>query len=302
MAAVPTTTANAIDICYEVYEPGGDGPVAAATGDAETILFVSGLGSQMITWEPDFFAPLTDAGHRVVRFDNRDVGLTTKFARTGGLDELLAAFGGEEIDPPYRLSDMARDAVGLLDALGIDRAHVVGSSMGGMIAQTFAIEHRDRLASLTSIMSTTGEPDVGAPSPEVVGVLLQPSPTEREPAIEHAVATHRAIGSPTLFDEDRARRKATEAYDRCFNPTGTLNQIMAIAASGDRAEGLAALDAPTLVVHGEADPLVGVSGGRRTAELVAGAELHVHAEMGHDIPRPLWPDVIDAILRLVERA
>ena len=299
---MPTTTANDIEIFYEVYEPGRDGPTGDVTGDRETVVFVSGLGSQLVTWEPEFFAPLLEAGHRVIRFDNRDVGLSEKFAGTAGLDELFAAFGGEEVDAPYRLSDMAADVVGLLDAVGIERAHVVGASMGGMIAQTVAIEHRDRVASLTSIMSTTGEPDVGAPTPEVIGVLLKTAPADREGAIEHGVATHRAIGSPTLFDEERARRKAALAYDRCHNPAGTLNQIIAIAASGHRAEGLAALDAPTLVVHGEADPLVGVSGGRRTAELVSGAELQVHEEMGHDIPAPLWPDVIGGITRLIARA
>ena len=300
---MPVISANAIDICFEVYEPGHDGPLGGPTGTTrETVVFVSGLGSQMITWEPEFFAPLLDAGHRVVRFDNRDVGLSSKVDSSLTVDDLLGALGGAPVEAPYLLSDMAADLLALLDALGLDRVHVVGSSMGGMIAQTFAIEHRDRLASLTSIMSTTGEPDVGAPDPAILGVLLAPSPADRDGAIEHTVTTHRAIGSPTLFDEERARRKAALAYDRCHHPRGTLNQIVAIALSGDRAAGLAALDAPTLVIHGEADPLVGVSGGRRTAELVVGSTLQVHDEMGHDIPSDLWPEVTGAIAQQVARA
>lgn len=192
--------------------------------------------------------------------------------------------------------------IAVLDDLGIDRVHVVGTSMGGMIAQTMAIEHRERLASLTSIMSTTGDLDVGQPKPEVLPTVLGGGAEGREAIIEATVDTFRAIGSPEHFDEELTRAAAARAYDRAHDPNAQSRQLVATIASGSRSEALRSVSIPTLVVHGDADPLVDVSGGRRTAEVIPGAELLVIEGMGHDIPRVFQPQVIEAVLALVSRA
>lgn len=290
---MPTIAANDIEICYESF---GD-------DDAPPILLVMGLGAQMTLWSPGFISELLDRGFRVIRFDNRDAGLSTK---TDGpppdVMAMYAAFAsGQPIDAPYTLSLLASDAVGLLDALEIPAAHIVGASMGGMIVQTIAIEHPDRVLSLTSIMSTTGHTEVGQPDPEAMMALLSPVPEGREAVIESSVSTSRLI-SGDLFDETESRRVATESYDRCFNPAGTMFQIAAIAASGDRTDGLAALDMPTLVIHGRQDRLVTLSGGEATAKAVPGAELLVFGLMGHDMPRRYWPQMADAIFNIAARA
>jgi pimeloyl-ACP methyl ester carboxylesterase len=259
----------------------------------------------MTAWDDDFCAGLVDRGFYVTRYDNRDVGLSSKIEDRGHHDlaaTMLRAAAGEAIEAPYLLSDMAADAVGLLDELGIDAAHIVGASMGGMIAQTIAIEHPERVLSLTSIMSTTGELTVGQATPEAIQRLLTKRPTDRDAVIEMGVETSRIIGSPDHFDEERTRAKAGEYYDRAYYPAGYARQIVGIWASGSRAEGLAALDVPTLVIHGEVDPLVTLSGGQRTAELIPGAELLVIEGMGHDLPPALWPQVIDAITSHVASA
>jgi pimeloyl-ACP methyl ester carboxylesterase len=263
----------------------------------EPLLLVMGLGAQYIVWPEAFVARMVDRGFFVVRFDNRDVGLSTK-PDVGALDtaaEILGALTGTPPTAPYLLTDMADDAVAVLDALGIDSAHVVGASMGGMIAQTIAIEHRDRVRSLTSIMSTTGDPTVGAPSPEILGVLLAPAPTTREEALERGVVTSVAIGSPGLVDEDEARERASAAWDRCAYPEGTAHQLLAIVASPDRTPALRQLDIPTLVIHGDKDPLVTPSGGEATAAAVPGAEHLVIEGMGHDHAKIFWDRIIDAI-------
>lgn len=286
--------ANGVTICYETFGDPGDEP----------LLLVMGLGSQLIHWPVELCEALVDRGFYVIRYDNRDTGLSTKIPDTGGqfLTTFLALAQGEPAEVPYLLRDMAADAVGLLDVLGVASAHVVGASMGGMIAQTIAIEHPDRVRTLTSIMSTTGEQDVGQPSPEAMAGLMQPVPTTREAAIESGVATRRLIGSPDAFDEEHAREVAAAAYDRCWHPSGTARHLLAIAASGSRADGLRALAVPTLVIHGDADPLVTPSGGRRTAELIPGAELLMLEGMGHDLPTPFIGPIVEAITALASRA
>jgi pimeloyl-ACP methyl ester carboxylesterase len=290
---MPTIAANDIEICYESF---GD-------DDAPVILLVMGLGAQMTLWSPGFVSELLERGFRVIRFDNRDTGLSTK--TDGPPPDVMAMYAsfaaGHPIEAPYTLSLLAADAVGLLDALDIPAAHIVGASMGGMIVQTMAIEHPDRVLSLTSIMSTTGHTEVGQPDPEAMMALLSPVPEGRENAIEANINTSRLI-SGELFDEVESRRIATESYDRCFHPTGTMFQIAAIAASGDRTEGLQQLDVPTLVIHGRQDPLVTLSGGEATAKAVPSAELLVFGLMGHDMPRRYWPQMADAIFNIAARA
>lgn len=286
--------ANGIEIEYETFGDPTDPP----------LLLVMGLGAQMVSWDVGFCEELVDRGFYVIRFDNRDVGLSTKVdAEVDVMAEISSAMSGGPVGAPYRLSDMAADAVGLLDALGIDRAHVVGASMGGMIVQTMAIEHPERVQTLTSIMSTTGDPDVGQPTPEALTVLFTPSPTERAAAIEHAVGVSRTIGSPgDLFDEPAARSRAERSFDRCFYPMGVAHQLLAILASGSRSEGLRRLEVPALVIHGDADPLVTPSGGRRTHECLTGSTYLELEGMGHDVPRPLWPTIVEHITKLAAGA
>jgi pimeloyl-ACP methyl ester carboxylesterase len=290
---MPLAAVNGLDLFYDVSGP----------DDGVPMLLVMGLGSQYQEWDDGFVAGLTDRGFRVVRYDNRDVGESTRID-VGDLDvgaQLLAAFSGGEASAPYLLSDMADDGVALLDHLDIPAAHVVGVSMGGMIAQTIAIEHRDRVLTLTSIMSTTGDSDVGAPTPEAMTALMSAPAADRDTAIEQRIKTGRIIGSPEHFDEAKARQRAERAYDRGYYPQGAAQQLLAVLASGSRAEQLRQLDVPTLVVHGEIDPLVTVTGGRRTAELVPGAELLLIDDMGHDLPQPHWPQIIEAITSLASR-
>jgi pimeloyl-ACP methyl ester carboxylesterase len=286
---MPTAESNGIEICYETF------------GDPEdpTVLLIMGLGAQLVAWPAPFSEGLVDRGFHVVRFDNRDVGLSTWFDdqpvdMATMLPKLLA---GEPGEVPYLLSDMAADAVGLLDALGIEQAHLVGASMGGMIAQSLAIDHPARVLSLTSIMSTTGDQDVGAPKPEILQVLLQPTATERDAAIAQGIATLEAIGSPEHLDPELVRQRVTESYDRAFHPAGTVRQLVAVAASPSRTEALKGVSVPTLVVHGDGDPLIDVSGGRRTAEAVPDAELLIIEGMGHDLPNFFWPQIIEGITR-----
>jgi pimeloyl-ACP methyl ester carboxylesterase len=284
MAAMPIAPCNGIELCYETFgEP-----------DDPTMLLVMGLGSQMIAWPDDFCAALAGRGYQVVRFDNRDTGESTRF---DGVDtpSVQAAIGGGHVAVPYLLADMADDAAGLLDHLGVDRAHVFGVSMGGMIAQTVAIRHPGRVASLSSVMSTTGDPDVGAPTSEAMRALMAPPPASRE-AYQDAVVHHAHVwGSPGLLDEDYLREIAGGAWDRGYNPAGTARQLLAILSSGSRSADLARLSVPTLVIHGTVDTLVQPSGGERTAEVIPDAKLMVVEGMGHDLPRPLWPQIIDAV-------
>jgi pimeloyl-ACP methyl ester carboxylesterase len=270
----------------------------ATAGDPTdpVLLLVNGYTSQMISWRGlvDF---LVEQGLHVVTFDNRDCGLSSKLdgqvARPGQVLTALLA-GDTPPDVPYTLSDMAADAIGLLDHLGVERAHIAGVSMGGMIVQTIAIEHPSRVASLTSIMSSTGDPRVGAPSPEAREVLLAPPPSEREAFIESMLNT-RVWASQKYFDPELAKELGAAAYDRSFYPEGATRQLAAIYASGDRSAGLAELDVPTLVIHGRDDTLISPGGGERTAALVPGARLLFVSDMGHDLPVPLWPVFAEAI-------
>ena len=262
-----------------------------------TVLLVMGFTAQMTAWQEDFCRMLAAGGRHVVRFDNRDCGLSTKL---DGVEvdapAVMAAVmsGGSAPEVPYTLSDMAADAVGLLDHLGVDRAHVVGASMGGMIVQTMAIEHPHRLASVTSIMSTCGDIAYGQSAPEALTVLLTPPPSGRDEVVERSVDMA-VWSSKRWFDPEMTRQMAAFHYDRSFYPEGAHRQLAAIYASGDRSDALRAVTTPTLVIHGRDDTLITPSGGERTAELVPGARLLMVDDMGHDLPMPLWPLYVDEI-------
>jgi pimeloyl-ACP methyl ester carboxylesterase len=272
-------------------------------GDPEKppVLLVMGLGTQMLGWPDDFCSALVDRGLHVIRFDNRDIGLSTHL-HDAPVPDVIAALQGDTSSASYTLSDMAADTVGLLDALGLDSVHVVGASLGGMIAQTIAIEHRDRVRSLTSMMSSTGDGTVGQPTPEALGALLSPPAASREEAMDRAVAIFRVIGSPGFeLDEPELRRRTGLGYDRAYDPAGVARQLVAVLASGDRTGRLRSVAAPTLVLHGADDPLVAVSGAKATAEAVPNAEFVVMDGWGHDLPRALWPEITARIADLVER-
>jgi pimeloyl-ACP methyl ester carboxylesterase len=293
---LPTARANGIEIAYEVIGRAQD----------PALLLVMGLGTQMIHWDDELCSMLAGRGHRVIRFDNRDVGLSTKLVDRGQ-PNVIAAFAalarGSAVEAPYTLSDMAADAAGLLDALGIEAAHVVGASLGGMIAQTLAIEHPVRVRSLTSIMSTTGDRDLPGATPGAAAALLTPAPPDREGNIARGVQVFRAIGSPGFpFDEARVRDRAARAYDRCFHPAGTARQMMAILAAPSRREALRGVRVQTLVIHGADDPLVPLACGVDTADAIPEAERLVIEGMGHDLPRAVWPRIVDAIAALTARA
>jgi pimeloyl-ACP methyl ester carboxylesterase len=293
---MPNLTANGLTIEYEEFgDPNG-----------RPLLLIMGLGAQMILWHEEFCAQLAARGYRVIRFDNRDVGKSTWFDHLGVPDVMgavTAALARQAVSAPYILRDMAADAVGLLDALRIDTADIVGASMGGMIAQTLAIEFPARVRSLTSIMSSTGNPDLPPASPEVLAVLLTPPPQTRAASIEHSVAIFRTISSPGFpFDEAGVRERAERSYDRGFNPGGRVRQLVAILASGNRTEALRSVGAPALVIHGKDDPLVPFAAGQETAVAIPGAELLAIDGMGHDMPRALWPRLVTAIDTLAARA
>jgi pimeloyl-ACP methyl ester carboxylesterase len=284
---MPRARANGIELEYDTFGRASDAP----------LLLVMGLGAQMVLWDDEFCALLAERGHYVVRFDNRDVGLSTKFDHAGVPDlAKVMAPGADRSGVPYTLDDMADDAAGLLAALRIDAAHVVGASMGGMIAQTVAYRHAAKTRSLVSIMSSTGNPALPPAKPEAMAVLLKARPTDRAGNIEASVVASKVIGSPAYpADEARLRERAGMMFDRAFTPLGTVRQMAAIFAHGNRAPRLAAVTAPTLVIHGIADPLVPVEGGRDTAKSIPGAQLLEIEGMGHDLPPALWLRIADAI-------
>lgn len=269
---------------------------------APPVLLVMGIAAQMINWSEGFCAELVARGVQAIRFDNRDVGLSSHFPNAPAPD-LQAALAGDTSSASYTLSDMAADAVGLLDALGLDNAHVVGVSMGGAIAQTIAIEHPGRVRSLTSIMSTTGDMSVGQPKPEVLAtVFAGPTADSRQEVVDQMVRAFRAVGSPGFHtDEAEVADRAGRAYDRAHDPLGVARQAVAAVASGDRTARLRSLDVPTLVLHGADDAMCDISGGRATAAAIPGAELVVIDGMGHDLPRALWPEITSRIANLVHR-
>jgi pimeloyl-ACP methyl ester carboxylesterase len=283
---------NGIEISYqEVGDPA-----------AEPILLVMGLGTQMLGWDEELCELLAGRGFRVVRFDNRDIGCSTMLD-DAGVPSRADLFLGRRARAAYTLPDMAADAVGLMDHLGIESAHVVGASMGGMIGQTLAIEHPERVRSLVSIMSTTGSRRVGMPTLKAFGLMLAEAPRDREGYVERVVKTFEVVGSPAYpTDEERLRRLAGEMYDRSHNPRGILRQMHAITASGARTGALRKLRLPVTVIHGSRDPLVRPSGGRATARAIPGARLRIVEGMGHDLPRELWPIFADEIADTAARA
>jgi pimeloyl-ACP methyl ester carboxylesterase len=277
--------ANGLELCYqEMGDP-----------DGQPLILVMGLATQMIAWDQEFCSLLADRGYRVVRFDNRDIGRSTKL-KDAGLPDRVDMLLGRKGSAPYLLSDMADDTVGLMDHLGIDAAHVVGASMGGMIAQTLAIQHQPRLRSMVSIMSTTGNRRSGQPSLKVYGVLLGSPPLTRDQVIDRSVKTFRVIGSPGFpFEEEHICELAGLSYDRGHSAAGVARQLHAITASGDRTKNLRNVQIPCAVIHGTRDPLVKPSGGKATARAIPGARLMMVDGMGHDLPRDLWPTFAEAI-------
>jgi pimeloyl-ACP methyl ester carboxylesterase len=275
-----------VELCYERLGDPSDPPM----------LLVMGLGTQMLAWHEDFCAMLVDRGFHVIRFDNRDAGRSTWIDHPPpSVRDLLTR---RPRDPAYTLDDMAADAAGLLGHLGLGPAHVVGASMGGMIAQMLAANHPDRVLSLTSIMSTTGSRWAGQPALRTYPILLRSMPRDRDAYVEAAVGIWRVLGSPG-FDRDEAavRERSARSFDRGVSSAATGRQLAAILASGDRTEALRRIEAPTLVIHGSADKLVAPSGGCATARAIPGARLMLVDGMGHDLPRGAWPRLVEAIAR-----
>ncbi len=274
-----------LELCYETF----------GAADAPPLLLVMGLASQMILWDEEFCELLAAEGFWVIRFDNRDSGRST-IMRDAGVPGRWRLLTRDARSSAYSLDEMAADAVGLLDHLKVAAAHVVGVSMGGMIAQLIAVNHSDRLLSLVSMMSTTGNRRVGRPHPRLVLRMLRRARLDREGYVEDHVETYRAIGSKLFeFEEAHKRARAGRMFDRGIDPAGTTRQMAAIMTARDRTALLAGVRVPTTVIHGEADPLVDLSGGRATAAAIPGAKLIVLAGMGHDLPRELWPRIIAAI-------
>jgi pimeloyl-ACP methyl ester carboxylesterase len=288
---MPRAKSNGVELEYDTFGDPAD----------PALLLVMGLGAQLIDWPEDFAREIAGHGFHVIRFDNRDIGLSTYLDELG-VPDLTALFTGGAT-APYTLADLADDTAGLLDALEIGKAHVVGASMGGMIAQRLVLDHPDRVLSLTSIMSTTGDRSVGATSEAALAVLTRPPAADRESAIEASVAAWRVIGS-TGFEitDEYLRERGAALYDRAYHPAGAARQLAAIVTTPDRTEGLRGVTVPTMVIHGEADQLIDISGGRAVADAVPGAELLAVPGMGHDLPTGAWPRIIDAIVRTTKRA
>jgi pimeloyl-ACP methyl ester carboxylesterase len=291
VGAADTVAANGIEIAYETFGDPSHSPV----------LLVMGLGTQMIAWPDAFCAALAERSHYVVRFDNRDSGLSTHLRDIRGPNPMLVAMKRRR--PPYMLDDMAADTVGLMDALGLGSVHLVGVSMGGFIAQTIAVTQPERLRSLTLMLTSTGSRFVGYAKPRMMWHLLRRrSVSSRQDAMDFAVDTFRRIGSPGFaFDEERVRDVAARSYERGHDPGGYVRQLAAIMAQPDRTKALRRIDLPTLVLHGLADPLVSVSGGKALAKAIPGARFYGFRGMGHDMPRELWPLFVDEICALAER-
>ncbi len=279
------------ELCYETFGSPDDPP----------LLLIMGLGTQMVGWPDGFCEQLAARGFHAIRFDNRDIGRSTHLRdrRPPTIKQLIRR---DKRSAAYSLGDMAQDAVDLLDHLGIERAHVAGASMGGMIAQLVAARHQEHVLSLASIMSNTGHRWRGTPGLRVYPIFLRRPTLERDGAIEATVSTFRLIGSPGLFDEDELRRIAGLSYDRGYDPAGSARQLAAIVTSGDRAPELARISAPTVVIHGTKDRMIMPSGGRATARAIPGAQLLMIEGMGHDLPRELWDRIAGAIAANAARA
>jgi pimeloyl-ACP methyl ester carboxylesterase len=288
---------NGIHVEYETF------------GDPEStpLLLIMGLGGQMILWDEKFCEDLANQGLYVVRFDNRDVGLSTHFD-DAGIPDLMAVFAaqmqGKKIDTPYTLDDMADDAVGLLKAIGIEKAHMCGISLGASVAQTIAIRHPSNVLSLIPIYGSTGNPELSPPTPEAINLLMAPQPQEKEAYVAHLTNTYKMIaGTKFPFDEEWHRTKLAQSYDRSFNPNGKVRQLAAAIAHGNRKPALANVKAPTLVIHGVEDPLIPVDGGKDTAEAIKGAELLLIDGMGHELPngKGAWPEIMEAMITHIKK-
>jgi pimeloyl-ACP methyl ester carboxylesterase len=282
---------GSVELVYETIGDPEDAP----------LLLVMGLGMQLIHWDRGLCELLAGRGFHVIRFDNRDTGLSTKIR--GPVPNVMRLMAGMPARVPYLLDDMAGDALGLLDVLGIERAHVAGVSMGGMIGQTMAIRRPERVLSLASMLSSTGDRRAGTPKLRVWSLMMRRAPQERDAYIRYFTRVFRTIGSPAYrVDEARTRELAATTYDRCHYPAGTARQLGAIMASGSRTAALQQLDVPTVVIHGESDPLVPLRAGLATARAIPNARLLTIPGMGHDMPEPLWPTFVDAIVKNTERA
>ncbi|MGD8951563.1 MAG: alpha/beta hydrolase [Desulfobacterales bacterium] len=283
--------ANGIDIAYQTF---GD-------KDASPLILIMGLGSQMVLWDGEFCRQLAAGGYRVIRFDNRDIGLSTKldWMQVPDTTAIAAALQRGEVPAvPYTLEDMAADTAELLTALGYDKAHIVGESMGGMIGQIMAINLPERLLSLTSIMSSTGNPFLPPPSPEVLEILYTPFPTDHDGFVESFVRTFKVLsGAAMPLSEALARKWAEQSYKRGLNPAGVARQFAAIMAAGDRTEKLKSISIPTLVIHGDVDPLLPVECGLATAAAIPGSRLKIIQEMGHALPEAVWSQIVAEIIR-----
>ena len=277
---MPNTTANDIRIEYDI------------SGDPSSpvLLLIMGLSAQLIDWDEEFLALLVEKGLFVIRFDNRDTGLSTKFEE-GGIRDMR-----------YTLDDMADDAVGLLDALGIEKAHICGVSMGAMITQIIGYRHPTRVLSLINIMGSTGAPELPAARPDALKMLITPAPKQRDAYIEHAVLMWKTFWGSLDFNEEFLRKKAAASYDRAFYPQGIARQHAAIIKSGNRRPGLASITAPTLVIHGSEDPLLPLDHGKDIADSIPGAEMLIIDGMGHCLPRAAWPLIADAIAGHIKKA
>ena len=296
---MPQIIANGIPLEYAIY----------GRESGEPILLIMGFGAQMTRWSPQFIRELTNRGYRVIVHDNRDVGLSHRLEAHGEPDMTAvytALMSGQTPDVPYLLNDMADDSAGLLEALAIEKAHIVGASMGGMIAQMVAANHREKVLSLTSIMSTTGNPALPPANPEAMAALTKPAVDPAENLDKHiwsGLESQKVIGSPAYPTPDEILiERIKQDARRAYYPVGRARQMAAIVASGDRREALATIVAPTVVIHGEADPLVPIEGGRDTAAVIPGAELHTISGMGHDLPQQLIPRIADLIERATARA
>jgi pimeloyl-ACP methyl ester carboxylesterase len=293
---MPHVTANGIQIEYDTF---GD-------RSSPALLLIAGNGAQLTVWDDGFCELLAKKGLFVIRFDNRDAGLSTKFDEAGMPDlmaAIQAAMQGRTVASAYTLDDMADDSVGLLDALGIGKAHICGASMGGMIAQVIAYRHPEHVLSLISIMSTTGNPGLPFGKQKAIAAVIAPAPEEREAYVEHYVNVWRKIWSPGFpFEEERVRTFMAQSYDRSYCPQGMARQNTAVIAGGDRRPKLSSIRIPTLVIHGADDPLIPVEGGKDTVLTIPGAELLIVPGMGHDMPKGVWAEITDAISKHTAQA
>lgn len=281
--------ANGIRLCYDTFGSSSNPP----------LVLIMGLGAQMISWPDGFCAQLAEQGFWVIRFDNRDIGRSTRFDEAGVpnvMAVIMAAMQGQSAPVPYLLKDLAKDSVGFLDALGIAKAHIVGASMGGMITQEILIHYPERVLTATSIMSTTGDLSLPQAKPEVAAILMTPAPLERDKYIDHSVGTWRILSGDVFpYHEAEVRQNVARAYDRGLSPAGMARQLAAIYASGSRRAGLQQVNVPTLVIHGDIDPLVPVAGGKDTAVHIPNAKLMIIEGMGHSLPLEAWPQIINGI-------